>query len=91
MINPRYSITFGLDPEVTPLQRIILLYEGKKKNPTLMKRGFLNLACWPTRTRTLNETTKMSCVTITPSANTVLVGAKVIRNFKLSSIFEKKF
>src|SRR5690606_39432438 len=30
--------------------------------------------CWPTRTRTLNKTTKMSCVTITPSAKTVNSG-----------------
>lgn len=34
--------------------------------------------CWPTRTRTLNKTTKMSCVTITPSAKTVNSGAKVM-------------
>jgi hypothetical protein len=46
--------------------------------------------CWPTRTRTLNKTTKMSCVTITPSAKTVNSGAKVMRLIHDVKLLRKK-
>lgn len=46
--------------------------------------------CWPTRTRTLNKTTKMSCVTITPSAKTVNSGAKVMVGRSRVKFFRKK-
>ena len=46
--------------------------------------------CWPTRTRTLNKTTKMSCVTITPSAKTVNSGAKVIEELIVVKLSAKK-
>ena len=64
---------------------------GDKK--TQKKSSFFNELsdyCWPTRTRTLNKTTKMSCVTITPSAKTVNSGAKVMVVSYVVKYFGKK-
>ncbi len=58
----------------TPAREWMLMMGHKKRAHFIELFKFY---CWPTRTRTLNKTTKMSCVTITPSAKTVNSGAKV--------------
>ena len=63
----------------------------RKKPSYITYEGFLVTTCWPTRTRTLNETTKMSCVTITPSAKTVNSGAKLIPGIGFVKLLVKKF